>query len=389
LGAIRKDGIDQFRVGFADLAKARPPVQIDPFLIARAVALVMKECTVRSAAGRPILWNDYRVVLARRDFDQIRALQALLERDLGSVLAQEAKTRDAELVGELRITVVFDEADELPVGEGVVRVGFVPTAKLPAPRAGEMTMRFDSFAVSGEIVGKADTVFVGDSTAAGYVLVWRGGSAPLALGQPVVVGRPHDGAPAQFVAVTGASTKVNKQQFSIMAGPTSVRIARLANANPVQVGDRPLAAGEELDVVPPAEISLSRGELVISLVARGVPSSSFDPRRGLVSPEAATTPPESGGPGGARAAEPPTGSRLGADRDAVSPDLTPRSPGPMAVLPRSPEVTSVGRDADASPESPGSAGHGASPSDNAEAVGPPRRRSEDTIPGIGPRKPER
>src|SRR5688572_15742014 len=143
MAAIHKDGLDQFRIRFGELARARrgQPVQIDPFLIARAIALVMRECTVRSAIGRPITWNQYRMILARRDFDLIRALQAPLERDLKLVLAEEARTRQAELVGELRVTVVFDEADELPPGEGVVRVAFVPTERLDAPRPGEITMR--------------------------------------------------------------------------------------------------------------------------------------------------------------------------------------------------------------------------------------------------------
>ena len=64
----------------------------------------MRECTVRSATGRPIVWNEYRLILSRPDFDLIRPLQTILERDLKLVLAQEAKARAAELVGELRIT---------------------------------------------------------------------------------------------------------------------------------------------------------------------------------------------------------------------------------------------------------------------------------------------
>jgi hypothetical protein len=264
LGAIRKDSADQFRIAFGELAKVRrgDPVQVDPFLIGRAVALVMKECTVRSASGRALLWNDYRVVLARRDFELVRPLQHSLDRDLRAVLVKEATARNAELVGELRVNVVFDEAHELPVGEGVIRALFVPTEKL---RAGEMTVRFDGREIAGEIDAKADTVFVDDSLAGAYTLRWPGGAAPLAIGRDVVVGRPHDGAPASFVALTGATSKVNKQQLRIAVGPTTVRIARLSGANPVHVNGQPIAAGEELEVAAPAEISLSRGELVATL----------------------------------------------------------------------------------------------------------------------------
>ena len=80
MAAIHKDGIDQFRVRFTDLARVRrgEQVHVDPYLIAQAIGLVMRECNVRSALGRPLVWNEYRLVLARRDFDAIRPLQAPL-----------------------------------------------------------------------------------------------------------------------------------------------------------------------------------------------------------------------------------------------------------------------------------------------------------------------
>src|SRR5215510_4802667 len=207
--ALRHDGPDQFRVVFAELARVRrgQPVQVDPFLIAQAIAHVMRECNVRSATGRPIVWNDYRVILARQDHDRIQPLQAPLERDLKTVLAEEARTREAELVGQLRVTIVFDEADELAPGEGVVRVAFVATDQLAAPRAGEMTMRLGSWAVAGEIAVRApastDTVIVDDSTASSHRLRWPGGEAKIGVGVTVVAGRPHPEPPAHFIALSG------------------------------------------------------------------------------------------------------------------------------------------------------------------------------------------
>ncbi len=274
MAAISKDGVDQFRVRFADLARVRrgEALHIDPYLIAQAIGLVMRECNVRSALGKPIVWNEYRVILARRDFDAIRPLQAPLERDLKTVLAQEARNRQAELVGELRVTVVFDEADELPAAEGVVRVAFVPTEKLAAPKPGEMTMRLDSYAVSGEIAVRpaspTDTVIVEDQTAGDHVVYWAGGRAGLPLGVTVVVGRPHDGPPPQFIALAGAGAKVNKQHAWIAATGNSVRVGRFAKANPVHVNGQPVAAGEDLEVALPAEISLSRGDFVFTVQRR-------------------------------------------------------------------------------------------------------------------------
>jgi hypothetical protein len=282
MAAIKKDDLDQFRIRFGELARVRrgEPVQIDPFLIARAIALVMGECTVRSAAGRPITWNQYRLILARRDYDSIRPLQALLERDLRQVLAEEARSRQAELVGELRVTVVADEADELPAGEGVARVAFVPTERLEQPRPGEMTVRLDGWAVAGEIAARAparpgsaggapgvaaETVMVGDAAGPGCALRWAGGAAALVLGAPVVVGRPHPEQPAYFIALAGAGAKVNKLHFWIEARPDRVRIGRFAKANPVHANGQAIRAGEELEVTLPAEISLSHGDLVLSV----------------------------------------------------------------------------------------------------------------------------
>ena len=274
MAAISKDGIDQFRVRFADLARVRrgEVLHIDPFLIAQAIGLVMRECNVRSALGKPIVWNEYRVILARRDFDAIRPLQAPLERDLKTVLAQEARNRQAELVGELRVTVVFDEADELPAAEGVVRVAFVPTERLAAPKPGEMTMRLDSYAVSGEIAVRpaspTDTVIVEDQTAGDHVVYWAGGRAGLPLGVTVVVGRPHEGPPPHFIALAGAGAKVNKQHCWLAAAGDRVRVGRFAKANPVHVNGQPVAVGEDLEVALPAEISLSRGDFVFTVQRR-------------------------------------------------------------------------------------------------------------------------
>jgi hypothetical protein len=216
------------------------------------------------------------MILARRDFDRIRPLQAPLERDLKLVLAEEARARRAELVGELRVTVVFDEADELPPGEGVVRVAFVPTERLAEPRPGELTMRLDGWMVAGEIAARApsapaDTVVVGDAAGVGCALRWPGGEAQLAAGATIVVGRPHADPPAQFIALTGAGAKVNKLHFWIIAAPPvpaappRVRIGRFAKANPVHANGQAITAGEELEIALPAEISLSHGDLVLSV----------------------------------------------------------------------------------------------------------------------------
>jgi len=276
MSAIHREAADRFRIRFEELARAvvrgfrrGDVVQVDPYLIARAIAEVMRTCTFRTASGQRLLWNEYRVILARTDFEMVRALQGPLERDLGAALANEPAVRGAELVGELRISVVFDEGDELRAGDGMVRVGFVPTDKLPAARAGELTVRFDAATLTGmmQAVGSVETVIVNDSGAspAAYLLRWPGGEIALAEGATVVLGRPHASAPPQFVALTGASARVNKQQLWIVAGPDALRIGRLADANPVHVNGTQLAAGAEVTVAAPVELSLSRGELTLTI----------------------------------------------------------------------------------------------------------------------------
>jgi hypothetical protein len=278
MAILEREGPDLFRVRFGELARkvvkglARDAaVQVDPYLLARAVAEVMHACTFRTARGGRLLWNEYRVILARGDFDSVRALQGPLERDLGAALAEEAAATGAELVGELRVSVVYDESDELRTGEATVRVAFQPTEKLAAPLSGELTVRFDAAQMNGlmRAVGSTETVIVQDTGAGvgGARLRWTGGDAQLAAGTTFALGRPHAGAPSPFIALTGASARVNKQQLWLAAAGASVRVGRYPAANPVHVNGRALSPGEEVVVAVPAEIVLSKGELTLSVIA--------------------------------------------------------------------------------------------------------------------------
>ena len=277
---LEREHPDRFRVRFAALARklhkaaprgaAEPALQIDPYLLARAVAEVMAACTLRSARGRRLLWNEYRVILARADFAFVRALQGVLERELGQVLAAEAAASGAELVGELLVSVVADEGDELPAGEGVVRVAFAPAGPAAPVQAGELTVRFDVAQAGGlmRAVGAVETVIVQDDGAAprGARLRWPQGEATLAPGRAVIAGRPHPGEPPGFVALTGASARISKQHVWFELTPHGLRVARPPAANPVAVQGTALAPGQELVVTLPVEVVLSRGELVLTLV---------------------------------------------------------------------------------------------------------------------------
>ena len=274
MSGVTREAADRFRVDLDELArkvvrghKRGAPVLVDPFLIARTIAAVMGACTFRSATGKRLLWNDYRIILARADYEVVHSLQGPLERDLGQALANEAAATGAELVGELKVSVVHDEANELRAGEAMVRVAFVPTERLGAARAGELTVRFDAAQLAGlmRAVGSTETVIVQDTAStSSFVLRWPGGEAPLTEGATLIVGRLHDSAPAGFVAVTG-SAKINKQHAWVTAGPTLIRIGRFAGANPVHVNGAAVAAGQHVDVAVPAEVALSR-ELALTIL---------------------------------------------------------------------------------------------------------------------------
>src|SRR5690606_34832992 len=161
------------------------------------------------------------------------ALQGALDADIQQALRRVVAERDAELVGDLRVTIVVDEADELAAGHAVVRAAFVPTERLSAPVAGQMTVRFDELAVAHRELA---TVCVGDTDIDephSYALEWAHGRATAALDATTWVGRPHPTPPEPFIAREGASTKINKLHFTLVASAGGVTIARLTSANPV------------------------------------------------------------------------------------------------------------------------------------------------------------
>ncbi|HEY3358213.1 MAG TPA: FhaA domain-containing protein [Polyangia bacterium] len=287
MAAVTPESPTQYHVRFADLGRRglgrvlrAGAVQVDPYLIGRALAEVMRACTVRGASGRRLLWNEYRVVLARGDFEPLRALAGPLDRDLTEVLTRAVKERHAELVGPLRVHLVVEEGHELEPGHAVVRVAFSPAERLAAPADGELTVGLDAWAAGRRPAppphggGRAQdardgsTVHVAEAAEAGRRcrLAWDGGEAILPAGVTVVLGRPHAEPPPHFVALLGASTRVSKQHAWVAVGPAAVTIGRFSTANPVHVNGAPVpAAGEVTTDEPLVEISLSRGDLVLSL----------------------------------------------------------------------------------------------------------------------------
>lgn len=272
MAAIEREDAHRFRVRFDELArgglfgmKRRESVLVDPYLVGRAIAGVMRACTVRAATGRPLLWNDYRVILSRADFESLRPLSATLEHDLRTAMETEARSIGADMLGTLRLSVVVDEADELRGGEAVVRVGFVAPQGSSRDDELDRTMHAD-----GPRAAEAQdmTIAVDDgpgTQAARFVLRWRGGSMMVAAGHVVILGRPHADAPHKFVPLHGASAKINKRQVMLVTTPAALTVGRLPDANPVHVNGTKLAAGAQVTVAPPVRVSLSNDELVVEI----------------------------------------------------------------------------------------------------------------------------
>lgn len=241
------------------------PVAIDPFRVGAALRAVMRSCDVRTATGRPLLWNDYRVFLRPQDWEGLRALGRRTQEDLGTILLEEVHSQNAEIVGVPTVRLLLDEghgADAVAPGHVVVRVAFTEAAELAAIPDDGMTIRVGGPVRPPAAASPAPVVSsAGDHTqrveepGLGARLTWVGGHGWAPLGARVLLGRPHDGAPPGFVPLVGAGATVNKVQAWIEVQRDGVRIGRMAQGNPVQVDGRVLQPGGELDV-PRARLAL-------------------------------------------------------------------------------------------------------------------------------------
>ena len=127
-------------------------------------------------------------------------------------------------------------------------------------------MRFDGWAVAGEIVAHSRRRH-GARRRHGHVRIvrWPGGEARLAIAHDVIVGRPHADAPPHFIALAGAGAKINKQHLWIAATAIGRADRPLPKATRCTSTVQALAPGREIEVALPAEISLSRGDLVLTV----------------------------------------------------------------------------------------------------------------------------
>ena len=245
-------------------------VSVDPFLVAKAVRAVMRQCTHQTAGGKPLVWNDYTVFLELSDWEHVKKLESTLVRDLGGIVEKQIVRMKAEMVGAFSVRLLRDEGGSVRPGHAVVKVDFAELEQPVAADAGEMTVRIS--VPLGRTVLDMQTQSlpdVGNPEGEGpdeLKVTWPEGETTIRGGARVVLGRAHTGEAPGFVALTGASTKINKRQVWIEAEDGGAVIGRLSDANPVEVNGRLLQAGGQIDVEKlPAEISLSSGELRLTV----------------------------------------------------------------------------------------------------------------------------
>lgn len=267
-GTLKRIGADRFLAEFATFSRpgkasltrmfrSPDPVVVDGELIAQALLLCMDACPFRSPTGAPQPWNEYRVFLARPDLDLLRPIEANLHEELASVLYRDLVEKKAVPVGDVVIRLLPDDENSVEPGTAVLHPRHEPHAAPARTARGEITVRLD----------KPDTTAGGATQRhEGVRLVTRTGSIPLPEHQRVIVGRAFAGAPADHLALPGATDSVSRRHVILLLGAAGLDVTRHSDANPVSVNGKALVPGESTTVSLPAELTLA-AEFVVQVSA--------------------------------------------------------------------------------------------------------------------------
>ena len=252
--------------------KRTEKVVVDPFLVAKAVKVVMRQCPHQTATGKPLVWNEYRVFLDLEDWERIKKLESTLLRDLGGVVEKHLKKLKAEMVGGLTVRLLRDEGGTVRPGNAIIKVDFAEVDRAAENDPSEMTVRIGGSVARSltDLTTRVPESFVGayvnPSAEEKLKVLWTGGESTIRAGSRVVLGRPHGASAPGFVPMEGATNKINKRQLWIEASDDGALIGRLSDANPVEVKGRLVQAGGQISIDAfPAEISLSNGEMRLTL----------------------------------------------------------------------------------------------------------------------------
>lgn len=259
-----RSALGALRGRLASLLSKRERLTVNPHLISLAVREVMGRCDMWVDAEHRLLWNEYKIFLAEEDYRRLEPLRRHLESRLTTVIEKAVRELRGEPLGDVATHLTIDEEQPVPVGHGYVEPSYRESheARAEADPA-TMTVR-----VAPRGRRSAPTARIEDTAAAAGALTvsWPGGTANVPAGGKLLFGRPHEGAPARFVALTGADRRVSRVHLAIENGRDRTIVTRQPNANPVSVSGKSLQPGGPLDVRQlPATVSLAAGALELTL----------------------------------------------------------------------------------------------------------------------------
>lgn len=244
-----------------------PPkvVEVDAFAVGQTLRAVLKHCSNLDVEGRLQVWNDFRLFLHRRDYEQLRRKAPTLQHQLGPALEDEVLRLKATYLGTPVLRLHVDEGGEVEMGHGVLKVDWNADEKITASTAGEVTVRLDKVVAGGTpALGGAKTERAGSA-----VLKHPTGTIPLVAGLRYVLGRACPSPGPEHIAIPGATGRINKRQVSVEIETEKPHTAIVTRApgesNPVVVGGQSLVPGQAVKVPLPVELVLS-GELKLELL---------------------------------------------------------------------------------------------------------------------------
>ena len=227
------------------------PIRVDGFALGHVVAAVLATCDFLGVDGKPLVWNEYAVFLSRGDHDRLRPLEDTLHNEVLKLLNQRMVEREASAVGPLTVRLLVDDGDGVAQGHAVLRVRHTKDVANIKVVPGEITMRADRKAPATPADPNRTQRDVG------LRVQCTEGSISLIEGEKVVLGRSDPDAAADHRAIPGAGARVNRRHIALLVDGNTVVIGRELGANPVSVGDTPLAAGATVKSTLPAVITLS------------------------------------------------------------------------------------------------------------------------------------
>ncbi len=258
---------DTFLIAFAAVPRKRSlldaaralgtpagPVRVDGFALGHVVAAALSACDFLGVDGKPLVWNEYALFLARGDHDRLRPLEDTLHIEVLKLLNQRMVEREATAVGPLTVRLLVDDGDGVTQGHAVLRVRHTKDVANIEAVPGEITMRSDRIAPKAVVPPPDPNRTQRD---VGLRVESAEGSIVLPEGERVVLGRSDPDAAADHRPIPGAGARINRRHLALTVTGNSVVICREPGSNPVSVAGAPLASGATARATLPVVVTLA------------------------------------------------------------------------------------------------------------------------------------